>query len=362
MLKLKTVLTLSILATLTACGGQKAESNTASSANKSSQTTAPAKQANVYPEAKVGVSISSIATNPFFQNMHRVYGEIDKEQAPLTVFLESADNSQEMQNKQLEQMVKQGAKALVVNLADVKQGKEVVEYWCNKNIPVVYFNRSPGAKNLANCPTAYFVDGDVTQAGVFQGIQILQAWQKHEMWDKNNDGVIQYAMLMGLPEHEGSIQRTKWSVNTLETYPKIGRKTEKVFEDFGMFQTAKAEELVTNWMKQPDFTKVEVILANNDTMALGALNALQKGNMKLPIFGIDGSRAALESIVAGGLAGTVFNDFNGQAQASLRMAANLAAGKDVMDGLEARLERKTVIIPAQDINQDNLQEFMNNYR
>lgn len=360
MLKLKTVLTLSILAILTACGGDKTD-NGATSA-KSSQTTVSSTQAKEYPEAKVGVSISSIATNPFFQNMHRVYGEIDKEQEPLTVFLASADNSQETQNKQLENMVTQGAKALVVNLADVKQGAEVVQYWCAKNIPVVYFNRSPGAKNLASCPTAYFVDGDVTQAGVFQGIQILQAWQKNEMWDKNKDGMIQYAMLMGLPEHEGSMQRTKWSVKTLETYPQMGRKTEKIFEDFGMFQTVKAEELVSSWMKLPEFAKVEVILANNDTMALGALNALQKENMKLPIFGIDGSRAALESVVAGGLAGTVFNDFNGQAQASLRMAANLAAGKDVMEGLNAHLERKTVIIPALDINKDNLQEFMNNYR
>ena len=57
------------------------------------------------------------------------------------------------------------------------------------------------------------------------------------------------------------------------------------------------------------------------------------------------------------------NDFEGQAKTSLRMAANLAAGKDVMDGIEnLHMEHKKVIVPAQDIDQENLAEFMNRYK
>lgn len=320
------------------------------------------KQANHYPSASIGISISSTATNPFFQNMHRIYDEEAKAHAKeLKIQLQSADNNQETQNMQLQNMVEQGAKSLIINLADVKQSKEVVDYWCKKNIPVVYFNRKPDERDLASCENAYFLDGDVTQAAVYQGIQVLQKWQQHPQWDKNQDGIIQYAIIMGLPEHDGSIQRTKWAGNTLGTYPQLKRKTQQIFKDFAFFQENKAEELVTQWTQQPEFSQVEVILTNNDTMALGALAALEKQNIKLPIFGIDGSKAALQAIEQGKLAGTVFNDFEGQAKVSLRMAANLAAGKNVMDGLNHFLEHKTVLIQAQDINQDNLKNFLERY-
>lgn len=322
--KLWTMLPLAILC---ACGGE-------SSPKTSDAKTEAVAASTVYPQAQVGMSISSIATNPFFQNMYRVYGEVDAAQNSLTLELASADNDQEKQNAQLQDMVNKGAKALVVNLADVKQGQQVMDYWCSKNVPVVYFNRSPGEKNLAACATAYFVDGDVMQAAVFQAVHILQQWKAHPEWDKNKDGKIQYAMIMGLPEHEGSDLRTRWVSQTMETYPKLNVKTEKVLADYGLFQSAKTEELMTAWQKQPEFARVEVVIANNDTMALGALNALEKQGVSLPIFGIDGSKAALEAVKQGRMAGTVFNDFEGQAKTSLRMAANLAAGKDVMDGIE----------------------------
>ncbi len=316
-----------------------------------------------YPNTTVGISMSSIATNPFFKNTYRIYGEVTKENsATLKTFINSADNDQVKQNTQLEEMVKQGARSLVVNLVDVTQGKEIVEYWCNKKIPVVYFNRSPGARNLANCATAYFVDGDMAQAAVYQGVQVLERWKENPSWDKNKDGVIQYAMIMGLPEHEGTISRTKWAISTLETYPKLNQKTEKVFQDFGLFQGAKSEALVNDWIERPEFSKVEVILANNDTMALGASVALEKHHIQLPIFGIDGSKDALEAVKQGKMAGTVFNDFDEQARVSLRMAANLATGKNPMEGLSQHLEYKTVLINAHDINNNNIQDFMQRYQ
>ena len=292
-----------------------------------------------YPNTTVGISMSSIATNPFFKNTYRIYGEVTKENsATLKTFINSADNDQVKQNTQLE------------------------ENWCNKKIPVVYFNRSPGARNLANCATAYFVDGDMAQAAVYQGVQVLERWKENPSWDKNKDGVIQYAMIMGLPEHEGTISRTKWAISTLETYPKLNQKTEKVFQDFGLFQGAKSEALVNDWIERPEFSKVEVILANNDTMALGASVALEKHHIQLPIFGIDGSKDALEAVKQGKMAGTVFNDFDEQARVSLRMAANLATGKNPMEGLSQHLEYKTVLINAHDINNNNIQDFMQRYQ
>ena len=69
-----------------------------------------------------------------------------QQQPSLTLLLEQADNDQNKQYQQLDDMLQQGAKALVVNLADVSQGQAFVEKYCKKGVPVVYLNRNPGDK------------------------------------------------------------------------------------------------------------------------------------------------------------------------------------------------------------------------
>lgn len=312
----------------------------------------------VYPQATVGASISSIETNPFFQGMYHSMEKVGKEEGELTLLLDSAANQQEKQNAQLDDMISRGAKALVVNLADVSFGPEMVRKYCDKKIPVVYINRNPTDKALAGCETAYFVDGDAAQAGVLQGLQVLKAWKSNPEWDKNKDGIIQYAMIEGIPNHAGAIARTKWSVGTMENYPNLGMPVQKILQEPAMFQTDVAKELVSKWLTQPEFGNVEVILANNDSMALGALEILKQNNITIPVFGIDGSKVALEMFSSGRLAGTVFNDFDAQSRTAVRMAANLAAGKPVLEGVPYEMEYRMIRVPYQDINSENIKEFM----
>lgn len=310
------------------------------------QSDVPATNTAAYPEATIGVSISSIATNPFFQGMYASFEEVGKEHAGLKVLLSSADNQQAMQNTQLEEAIKHGAKALVINLADVSVGSEIVSSFCARKIPVVYINRHPGEKALANCDIAYMVDGDAVQGGVLQGLLVLEQWKANSAWDKNKDGKIQYAMLEGIPGHAGAMARTQWSISTMATYPNKGVPVEKIFQDTAMFQTEKAEEVVSEWIKHPEFASVEVLLANNDSMALGAANVFKKHpENKVPIFGIDAVKDALNAVKTGDLAGTVYNDYDTQARVAVRMAANLAAGKDAMSGLDINLDNRMVKIP-----------------
>ena len=325
--------------------------------SQNTQQTAAAEKNN-YPTATVGANVSDIRTNPFFQGMYAAFEQAGKDHSSLKLFVESAEGNQDKQDAQLQDMIQRGAKALVVNLADVSKGGDFVHKMCQAKIPVVYINRSPGDKNLASCDTAYFVDGDAAQAGVLQGLQVLNAWKAHPEWDKNKDGVVQYAMIEGIPGHAGAQARTKWSVSTMEFYPNSGVPVAKVLQDTAMFQTAAAEELLEKWLALPEFQNVEVILANNDSMALGAINTLKKHGVKLPIFGIDGSKTALEAVKNGDLVGTVFNDYEEQAKTAVRIAANLAAGNPVMSGIEYGVEYKVVKVPYQDINSNNLDAFI----
>lgn len=308
---------------------------------------------DVYPTATVGVSMSATNTNAFFQDMYNSFKSAGEEQASITLLLDEANNNQNRQYQQLDDMIAKGAKALVVNMVDVSQGEKFVKKYCDKNIPVVYINRSPGEKNMAQCHTAYFVDGDANQAGVIQGLTVLESWQKNPAWDKNNDGKIQYAMLEGLPGHAGAMARTKWSVGTMQNYPTLGVPVQKVFQDYAMFNKEKASELIESWIADPNFANVEVLLANNDNMAIGAIETLKQHNIELPVFGIDAGEQGKELVKSGDMEATVFNDYDNQARVALRMAANLAAEKPVMEGIDYRLEYSTVNVPYQEIDVKN---------
>lgn len=303
---------------------------------------------SAYPVATVGMTMSSIETNPFFQGAYKTYEAQAKSEPNLKLIIKSANNDQTVQNQQLDEMIAKGAKSVVVNLADVSQSEAVIEKYCGR-VNLVFFNRSPGDKLLANCATAYFVDGDAVQAGVLQGLKVLETWKKNPDWDKNKDGKIQFAMLQGIPNHAGAMARTKWSIGTMKNYPNLGIPVEQIFSDHANFNAEKAKELMTTWIQSPDFAKVEVILANNDTMALGAIDALKENNQKLPIFGIDGTANAKKAISAGDMTATVLNDYENQAKASLRLAANLSAGIEPLAGIDYKMEHKVIKVPYQDI-------------
>lgn len=301
-------------------------------------------QEESYPKTTVGVVVSSIDTNPFFQSAYKSYEEVGKTEPNLTLLLESSNNDQPSQDNQLESMKSKGAKAFVINLVDVKRGPEVIKKYCNQ-IPMVFFNRNPGEKALADCANAYFVDGDASQAGVLQGLQILEHWKKNPAWDKNGDGVIQFAIVEGIPGHAGAMARTKWSIGTMQNYPSLGVPVQEIFKDYAMFQTSHAKDVVSGWIAQPQFSQVEVILANNDSMAIGVIEALKENGIKLPVFGIDGVQDANNAIKSGDMVATVFNDYDSQAKTALRMAANLAEGRPPMSGIEYKMNYKVVQVP-----------------
>lgn len=314
-------------------------------------------EGGAFPEAVVGASVSSIESNPYFIGMYRAFEATAKDNPKLTLFLDSARNKQDIQNKHLDGMLAKGAKALVVNLAEVAQGGSFLKQMCGR-VPVVYIDHNPGKRALAACENAYMVEGDSVQAGIVQGRQVLKGWKANPKWDKNGDGVIQYAMLEGTPGHDGAIARTKWSVGTMEHYPKLGVPVQKVFQETAMFNEQKAEEVVRQWVQSPAFAGVEVLLANNDGMALGAVKVLRENKISLPVFGIDGSEPALRALQAGQMTGTVFNDYREQAQTALRMGANLAAGKPVTEGIAYDMEYRVVKVPYREIDSSNIAEFL----
>lgn len=113
------------------------------------------------------------------------------------------------------------------------------------------------------------------------------------------------------------------------------------------------------WLSGPNANKIEVVIANNDAMAMGAVEALKSHNKSsIPVFGVDALSEALALVKSGAMAGTVLNDANNQAKATFDLARNLAAGKPAAEGTNWKLENKVVRIPYVAVDKDNLSSFV----
>ena len=164
-------------------------------------------------------------------------------------------------------------------------------------------------------------------------------------------------ILEGEPSHQDAIIRTENAVDTLKNN---GIELEKLSYEIANWNRAQAENRMMQMIGQHQ-TKIELVLANNDDMALGAMDAYEKLNYTesaLPVFfGIDGTDVGLEAVEHARLAGTVYNDKEGQADAIAKLAAALVSG----EGLEEIVfeKEKYIYLPYFKVTEDNVEEYLN---
>lgn len=305
-------------------------------------------------ETRIGVTIYKYDDN-FMALMRK---EIDKEAANfkgVKLLMNDSQNAQSIQNDQVDVLLSKGVKALAINLVDPSAAPTVIGKAKPDNIPVVFFNKDPGPKAIASYDNAYYVGTDPKESGVIQGDLIAKQWKAHPEYDLNKDGKIQFVLLKGEPGHPDAEARTKYVVDQLNAK---GIQTEQLFMDAAMWDAAQAKDKVDAWLSSAKAKDIEVIISNNDGMALGALEATKAHGKKLPIFGVDALPEALQLIKKGELAGTVLNDGVNQGKAVVQLATNLANGKPAAEGTQWKLENRVVRVPYVGVDQDNLSEFL----
>ncbi|WP_192457275.1 galactose/glucose ABC transporter substrate-binding protein MglB [Musicola keenii] len=305
-------------------------------------------------DTRIGVTIYKYDDN--FMSMVRK--DIEKEAKALggvELLMNDSQNDQSKQNDQVDVLLAKGVKALAINLVDPAAAAIVVQKAKAADVPVVFFNKEPNAKVLASYDKAYYVGTDSKESGIIQGQLIAKHWKANPSWDLNKDGVIQYALLKGEPGHPDAEARTKYVVDTLT---KDGIKVQQLQMDTAMWDTAMAKDKVDAWMSGPNADKIEVLIANNDAMAMGAVEALKAHNKSsIPVFGVDALPEALSLVKSGALAGTVLNDADNQAKATIDLAKNLALGKPAAEGTNFKIENKVVRVPYVPVDKDNLAQF-----
>ena len=271
---------------------------------------------------------------------------IEKEAATdssIDLLMNDSQNSQSIQNDQIDILLSKGVKALAINLVDPAAAPVVIKKAKMDNVPIVFYNKEPDAKALASYDKAYFVGTDSKESGVIQGELIAKQWKMNPKWDLNGDGKIQFVLLKGEPGHPDAEARTSFSISTINDK---GIKTEELYLDTAMWDTAMAKDKMDAWLSGPKGSKIEVVIANNDGMAMGAVEALKAADQtKIPVFGVDALSEAIAMVKSGQMAGTVLNDATKQAKATFELTRNLANGKDATAGTNWVMKDRVIRVP-----------------
>jgi len=289
-------------------------------------------------------------TDDFISEIRQNLENIQKENSDKVEYtFYDGKSDQAIQYDQIQKVLNEGTDLILLNIVDRAYAKPVIDRIKEKNIPVILFNREPLTPvPVQSYSKALYIGADGEKAGELQGKMLIDAWDTSKAYiDKNNDGIMQYFMLEGESDNTEAIQRTKYSVSTIE---KGGIKTQQVAlnicnwdEDLAYNATKSVFE------KYKDF--VEVIISNDDTMAIGAVKALQEygynngdKSKTIPIVGVDVTPAAKEFIEKGYMLGSVYQDAKTYAEALYTCGMNLIDGKSPIEGTKYTLDNTRVSI------------------
>lgn len=310
-------------------------------------------------DIKIGISVyeqDDIFISSIISNIENITKEKRNEGSyNITLNVEDAKSNQYNQNEQVDMFIDQGYDVMCINLVDRRSAATIINKAKNANIPVIFFNREPVEEDMNMWNKVYYVGAQAEQSGMMQGDIVIEKYKNNPSdVDKNGDGKIQYVMLEGEQGHQDASIRTEYSIKRLVDN---GIKVEKLGSEVANWSRTEASEKVARWIEKYN-DKVELIISNNDDMALGAIDVLNKSKIKnnMPlIVGVDGIKDALKAIDNGEMTGTVISDAYKQGKAifdtALRVSSENILDKD--NGIEARYIR----IPHVIVTKENVGEY-----
>ncbi len=240
--------------------------------------------------------------------------DFDAKHADVEIKLTDANEDPGKMLNDVDNFIDSGVDALLVVPTDVAIVKPIASKANRAGIPLVIVNRVPDAKTMKKVDA--YVGSESIQAGILQAesvVGLLDGRPAH------------VALLLGALGHEAQINRTEGNKQVFAKYPNI----KIVAEQEGRWDRAKALQIVEDLLQA--HPEINVIVANNDEMAIGALLAARKSgktDADLIISGVDATPDALEYL-GKGLDTTVFQSAKGQGFGGAEIAYKLAKGQKV---------------------------------
>ena len=234
---------------------------------------------------------------------------------------------------------------IIINLAEVASGQQLVDMFSEAGIPFLFYNKEPSAETVQSVVVdsgSIFIGTTPREAGDMQGEILAEMWAADPAAiDKNGDGKVQFVEFMGEPNNPEAIARTQYSE---ETAVLQGVPLEPALEEYiivANWDTAQAQEKMTpTWTATEG--NIEVVFVNNDDMGTGVVAAMNafgyntgnEGDPSIAVIGVDATASALEAIKAGKMTATVKQDGDAMGYANVVIALNYLETGSWLEGTD----------------------------
>jgi len=290
--------------------------------------------------ADIGVSMAKFDDNflTVLRNGIQTYADANGQK----IQIEDAQGDLAKQLDQINNFIASGVTAIIVNAVDTSATQAMSDAAAKANIPLVYVNRQP--INVDTLPdNQAFVASNEVDSGTLETKEVCRLLKEAGKTEAN------VYVMQGELSNQAAVQRTA-DIHDVIGGPDCGVKINIIDEQTANWSRDEAQNLMTNWLSTG--TAFDAVIANNDEMAIGAIQALKAGGVDMKtmiVAGVDATQDALAAMAAGDLDVTVFQDAAGQGSGALDAAVKLAAAEKV--------EQK-VYIPFQLVTPANMADYM----
>ena len=268
--------------------------------------------------------------DPFIDGVGQYLEEYNRTGYNVTLY--DCKKSQLVQNELAERLYKEEVDLLVINPVERLSSDIFVEKSKKEDLPVIFFNREPLKEDLVSMEKAYYVGANPVESAIMQAEMIGAGFGNNpdrlNGRDRSGDNTIQCVILKGEQGHQDAEERTTGVIDKLE---EEGFSVEVLETKICNWNTEEAyrnmEEIMETYGDE-----IELMISNNDAMAIGAVNYLKDHNhyggeiggvtSRVPfmIVGVDGIEEALKLIEKGYMHGTILNDGGSMAKAILDLS------------------------------------------
>ena len=269
----------------------------------------------------IGVSMALFDDN-FLTVLRNGIDASAAEMEGVEVQIEDAQNDLARQLDQINNFIASGVDAIIVNPVDTSATQAMTTAAEAAGVPLVFVNRQP--INVDSMPdNQAFVASNEIESGTLETFEICKMLRAQGL----GGGARAYVM-MGELSNQAAVQRTKDIEDVLGT--DMCSFIEVIDQQTANWSREQANSLMTNWLSSGE--EFHAVIANNDEMALGALQAIKAAGIDMAevvVGGVDATQDALSSMQAGELDVTVFQNAAGQGSGALNAAIALANGEEV---------------------------------
>ena len=263
---------------------------------------------------------------------------------------QDANQDESKQIQYVQAAAADGQKAIIVNPINPSACQSIID--AAGDMKVVFVNRVPDDTSILN-ENAVYVGSDEHTSGKFQGDFLAKYFNDKGQKD------IKYILLRGI---EGQTSTTLRSESVLKALADNGINATETYAKSCLYDRTEALNQMGNILADAS-KEFDCIICNNDSMALGAIEACTQAGRTIdfPIVGIDATADGRQAIKDGTLAMSVFQDPNGQGGGAVAAALNLINGDALNANTNFEVDETGFIlwVPFEEVTPDNVADYDN---